>query len=240
MVNDFTNRGGGRGIMKNRGLMAALVGVVCVAGARAAPYSILYTGDDYPENSGWTRAVFDEPGGPGAVRSLNGGIFGIDSTRSDQIADIYGINRPVDPGIGEIFEAEWRLRVLGHSGFPNGILGIARDNVGTLSFSVTSDMIYSDLEHWSIPIQMSVFHTFRLTSEDMVHYNFWIDGAFVRSGLWDLRGLNHSYIRWGDNVTGGNTLVRLEWDYLSFCVTPEPGCGTWAIFMVVFFRRQRC
>ncbi|MBK8914837.1 MAG: hypothetical protein IPM64_09615 [Phycisphaerales bacterium] len=211
--------------MMLRACLAVLVVGSVVAASTAAPYSIFYSGDDFPENEGWSRAVFDEPGGPGAVRSLNDGTFTIDSTRSDQIADIYRVSRSINPAPGEVFIAEWRMRVVQQSGFRNGVLAIARDNIGTLSFSVESGVLYNNNENWSVSLTPGEFHIFRIVSADMSIYTLSIDGMLVRTGLWDSRGLNRSFIGWGDNSTGANSLVVLDWDYLSFSVVPEPRMG---------------
>lgn len=207
--------------------------------AAAAPYSIFYSGDDFPENEGWTRAVFDEPGGPGAVRSLNDGIFTIDSTRSDQIADIYHVTRPINPETGETFVAEWRMRVRQQSGLPTGMLVIASDDAWMLSLSVSHTALHSDFEHWSVNFAANEYHTFAVVSSNMRSYDLLIDGQYVRSGSFFFARLVESEVAWGDHIQAGGSLSVLDWDYVAIHTVPEPGATAIPLFvlLIMFSRR---
>ncbi|MBK8914833.1 MAG: hypothetical protein IPM64_09595 [Phycisphaerales bacterium] len=221
--------------------LAVLVVGSVVATSTAAPYSIFYSGDDFPENEGWSRAVFDEPGGPGAIRSLDNGVFTIDSMRSASIEDSYSIRRALNPAIGETFAAEWRMRVRSHSGFRSDIFGIARDQQGLLVFGVDGGAIYSSLEGISAPFVPGLFHTFRLVSSDMVSYTLFIDNALALSGHWEPRALGSSLLAWGDLSSGAGTVSVLDWDFVSVQVVPEPvGMGALGIVFgsLIYWRRR--
>jgi hypothetical protein len=201
--------------------------VLCVLAAPAGAdrYWVAYEGNDFPENEGWER-VFGDENGPqqgGSNRSLEDGLLTLDSTRHHLIYDTYFWRQRVNPDPGEWFFAEWRLRVLEHVG-PLGESGfaVARDGGGSLGFLVTLDSIRSEREGWEEPIAPLVFHTYRIESDDMVSYRFFLDGHHVRDGVWDIPSLNESYVAFGDTLTGSGVRALAHWDYVRFGVIPEP------------------
>jgi hypothetical protein len=194
--------------------------------AGANLYWIAYEADDFPENEGWTR-IFGDENGPlqgGAVRTIADGVLVIDSLRNNQIFDFYEIQRQIDPDPGELFIAEWRVRILENTGNPGAAdtgVGIAPDGGGTLGIKYFVDRVISSREGWFEPIAPLEFHTYRVTSSAMEAYAFYIDENFVRNGVWDLFSLNQSFVNFGDGVQGARSLS--EWDYVRFGVVPEPG-----------------
>ena len=195
------------------GLSCALTGV-----AHAAPYWVAYEGDDFPEDAGWHRTAF----GGGAERTLEAGVLRLDSLGSTEIVDAYQIDREIDPESGELFVAEWSVRIAANLNHRDSGVVIAPDGGGTLSLEYTFDQLVSQREGWSIPIVPLEFHTYRIESLDMENYSLWIDGAFARNGEWDLFSLNRSFFAFGDTTQFGGTGSVTEWDYVRFGVIPEP------------------
>ena len=218
--------------------------VLCVLAAPAAAdrYWVAYESDDFPENEGWER-VFGDENGPqqgGSNRSLEDGLLTLDSTRHHLIYDGYFWRQNVNPAPGELFIAEWRLRVLEHVG-PRGDSGftVARDGGGTLGFSIALDSIRSEREGWQEAFAPGVFHTYRIESNDMVSYRFFLDGEHLRDGVWDIPSLNESYVAFGDGVTGGGIRSLAEWDHVRFGVVPEPAPGLFVSCGTLWFLARR-
>jgi hypothetical protein len=209
--------------------------------ARAEPYWIAYEGNDFPENEGWTRSFGDEhgPGQGGAERRIVDGVLILDSLRHHQIYDNYRLERPMDPGPGELFAAEWRLRITENLNHQDAGLVFARDDFGTLAFLYTAYEIISSREHWSLPITPYVFHTYRIESSDMIHYSLWIDGDYARDGEWDLTSWNQSFAGFGDLGRGGGAGSYTEWDYFRFGALPEPSAMTLLTAVVLVNIRRR-
>lgn len=203
-------------------MLAALA--LGAAAASGDTYWYAWEGDDYPENEGWFRAYGDENGFQqgGAVRTLANGAMTLDSLRHRQVYDYYGIYSISDPEPGELFVAEWRVRI-DQTGDPydNGIV-IARDHVpGHVGahFGYDSVRILYD-NNLVFPIMPDVFHNFRLESADMEHYSFYIDGSLIHEGAFESESILHSYVAWGDGVQGLRSFAT--WDYVRFGVVPEP------------------
>lgn len=218
-------------------LVATALALLAARLSAADQYWVAYEGNDFPENAGWTRYNFGD--GP-AVRSIENGVFVLDSRASTQISDFYEIQRPLNPSPGEVFVAEWRTRILfndGNEDTADAGITIAPDQAGTLSFRYFVDQIRSTREGWSFPIEPLEFHTYRIESFDMEVYSLWIDGQFIRDGAWDLNSLNQSFFNFGDGVRGARSLT--EWDYVHFGVVPEPSTITTFGIVIVFLTTWR-
>lgn len=206
--------------------LVATLGVLVAPGG-AEPYWIAYEADDFPENVGWRRIFGDEngPGQGGAERSLEDGVFILDTRRDHMIYDYYKIQREMDPDPGETFVAEWRLRVVEANRSFEATVEVARDDPpGRVRFEYMEDLICNSPEHWIYPIEPYVFHTYRLESRDMVAYSLCIDGEHVHDGFFDTPVNAHSFFVFGDPGYGGAVTSLSEWDYVRFGVVPEPTC----------------
>jgi hypothetical protein len=192
----------------------------------AEPYWITYEGNDLPENEGWGRSWGNNEGqyhGDGAVRTVEDGILTMDSLYDLRVYDyayryLYG---ELDPGPGELFVAEWRLKVdetIG-DGY-DAVLTISSDDAWQLSFGFFPDHVASIWEEEvDIPITADVFHEYRVLTWDMQGYELYIDGGLARQGtFW--HGYLESRAAWGDAVSGAAN--RSHWDYVRFGVVPEP------------------
>jgi hypothetical protein len=195
--------------------------------ARADQYWIAYEGNDFPEDVGWTRLYGDENGPQqgGADRRLEDGVLHLDSLRNALIYDYYRVDRPIDPDPGDLFVAEWRLKITESVISEDTGLVFARDDLGTLCLMYTADEMISRRENWHYPIAPYVFHTYRIESSDMIHYSLWIDSNYARDGEWDLVSLNQSFVLFGDIHYGGGATSYAEWDYFRFGTVPEPASG---------------
>lgn len=207
--------------------------------AWGAPYWVAYEGDVFPEEVGWERVVIDFTGAepPGAQRALLGDELRIDGTRSPDIADFYELERSINPEEGELFIAEWAVDVVGLTnplGLSDVNVLIAPDQMGALAFAMFPDRIESRREGWAIDLASSGYHEYRIESLDMVSYDLWIDGVFMRSGEWDLESLNQSFVYFGDVARGAEVTSIADWDYVRFGVVPEP--AALPLVLLVFAR----
>lgn len=230
--------------MSARLTCVVLLTATLVAPAAATPYWIAWEGEDYPENEGWERHYGNEDGPwqGGAERSIENGIMTIDSMRNHMIYDYYRIDRQLNPDPGELFIAEWSVRILHSLGpVPDATLGIARDGEGTLAFGFRVDSVTSLREGWAYPLSPDVLHAFRLESTDLLSYSLFIDGVYLRDGLWDLESLNESFFAFGDGSYGGTVRSYSEWDYVRFGVIPEPETALMvsAVILIVFRSHRR-
>jgi len=204
-------------------VLAALGGFASTAGAEQ--YWCTYEGNDLPENEGWERQWGDPygPGGPGAIRTLADGVLTMDSLFDQSIYDFARIRRPgeLDPGVGEVFVAEWRLKVDEVTGdYYDPSVSVNSDDSWIVGFGYYRDRIASKFEDnvW-IPFAPDVCHDYKFVSWDMRTYELYIDGDLAHVGtFWD--GLTESYVAWGDVVSGAAS--RSHWDYVRFGVIPEP------------------
>jgi hypothetical protein len=220
--------------MKRRILLLPVLLSAAAAPLQAAPYWVAYEGDVFPEQAGWERQNSPDD----SIRSIENGIFVLDTRPNEDMFDFYRIERPIDPEPGETFIAEWRLRVVENNGSIYGDSGItiAPDIEGALSFRYFEDAVNSTREEWSWPIQAGAFHTYRVESTDMRNYDLWIDELLIRSGTWDTNSLLRSFVAFGDGVFPSSSLT--EWDFMRFGVVPEPGSG-WILAMGWGLSRRR-
>ena len=214
------------------------IGIGGASVARANPYWVDWEGDDYPENQGWSHSWgnLHGSGGSGAIRTLSNGILTIDSRFDPGVYDFVQWHRPgaINPGPGEMFVVEWRLKVDEVDGsLDDPGMTVAGDGAERLAFTYTHNALISGFESGvRVPIVPDQFHTYRLSSSDMQTYELAIDGQVVRLGtLW--QGVSTSYVGWGDEASGflGGSLH--EWDYFRFGVVPEPSSLVCAALILV-------
>lgn len=213
-----------RNMRRRRGLwLAAWLGLLGSAASRAEQFWVDYEGDDYPENQGWTRAYGNENGpyAGGANRSLDDGIFTLDSLHNSQIYDFYRMDRTVDPDPGELFVAEWRVRIDPSSTSRDAGVVITRAlSPGYVLFRLGPDSIYIRPGNIVIGLTEGVFHSYRFESADMRYFELDVDGTSTFNGyLEDVATLQY-YVSFGDGVQGQRSLS--EWDYLRYGIVPEP------------------
>jgi hypothetical protein len=225
--------------MKRVGVLGLLLGAGLVA--RADPYWITYEGDAFPENDGWRRSYGDEQGPHhgGAVRTIEDGVFVLDSLRHDQIFDYYEIDRLINPAPGELFVAEWRLRVDEPSDFGDVLVVIARDEPpGDVEIDFgTQSVELLDAGGITLGVAPGTFHTYRIESADMVAFDFLVDGQLAYQGVFDDVSLLESFVGFGDSVQGRRSMSR--WDYFRFGALPEPTALTgFALGAIVMYGRR--
>jgi len=191
--------------------------------ARGEPYWVAYEGDDFPEIEGWTRVV----GGGGSARSLEHGALVLDSLEGDLLVDFYRMQRPIDPGPGELFRMEWRARFDMVAPRTDPGVGVFSDESWVVGFEFSDFDMRSVFEPGvTASFAPGVFHEFELLSPDMRGYEVYIDGVLALTGAFD-HVLTKSEVRWGDGVQGAHSISR--WDYFRFGVVPEPGTAWLAL-----------
>lgn len=222
--------------MSFRRLWACVVTVGSALSATANPFWVSYEGDDYPENQGWTRII--EGDGP-ANRSLADGVLTIDSLWSTQVSDFYRIDRPVNPGSGEVFVSQWRVRVntvVGNTSYDPGLAFFSDDTWG-LGFLLGHGGLWGNFEHQLfIPYEPDVFHAFELRSRDMRTYELFMDGALAHVGMFWEPAVTGPYVAWGDATRGSAS--DADWDYFRFGVIPEPASILLTSAMACAMRRS--
>jgi hypothetical protein len=219
--------------------VAAALGVL-VAQAGADEYWITYEVNDLPENEGWERHWGNDEGsqeGDGAIRTVEDGILTMDSLYDLRVYD-YACRYPygeVDPEPGELFVAEWRVKVDESIGDGrDSMVVVASDGAMQLAFGLFPDHIDSKWEDGVIlPVTIGVFHDYRVLSWDMQAYDLYIDGDPAHRGtFW--QGYLESKLAWGDGVRGAASLAH--WDYVHFGVVPEP--ATAPAFVLALLARR--
>ena len=224
-------------IVHSKVVAVALV-VLMAEIAVATPFWVSYEANDFPENEGWTRIIDGD--GP-AVRTLHDGVLTIDGRRSTQISDSYRMERPLNPGPGEQFVVQWRLRVDEVIGNPNYLydpgLGFASDDFWDLDFHFGVNQLRSVHEDVVISFEPGVFHSFEVRSPDMRTYELQIDGSLVYTGELSMFAIAHSRITWGDFTRGSASLA--DWDYFRFGVVPEPETATLLLALVCIAQALR-
>jgi hypothetical protein len=210
---------------------ALLLFTTAALGLLAAPagadeYWIAYEGNDLPENEGWERHWGNDEGsheGDGAIRTVEDGILTMDSLYDLRVYDyacrcLYG---EVDPDPGELFVAEWRVKVdevLGDH--YDAAVGMCSDDAWQLSFGLFPDHVESIWEDdVTLSVAPGVFHEYCVRTWDMQTYELYIDGDLAHQGtFW--QGYLESKFGWADFVSGAANLSH--WDYVRFGVVPEP------------------
>jgi hypothetical protein len=204
-------------------LVAALGALAAPAGAEE--YWIAYEGNDFPENEGWERTYGDGnwPPEDEPDRWLEDGALVIDTMRDPSLWEYYSIHRAIDPGPGEMFVAEWRVRVDevgGWAGYDPAVV-IARDDPpGHVAFAFDVDRFWAREEDLWIPVAAGQYHEYRFESTDMDSYDVFVDGVHVHSGWFDSDTFLGSFVNFGAGVQGGSS--HSNWDFVRFGVIPEP------------------
>ncbi|MBU0637302.1 MAG: hypothetical protein KKB50_00405 [Planctomycetes bacterium] len=207
--------------------LIALTGFVAVSPLAAEQYWIAYEANDdgvFPEDCGWNRVYGDWQGQwhGCANRTVENGIFTSDSLHDTGVYDFVYMERPgqVDPGPGELFVMQWRLKVEELVGRVDPTVGVAADTKWKVGFQFDEDSIHSVFETGvTAYFAPGLYHRFELRSVDMLSYDLWIDGTLAIEGSFWLSA-TESYVGWGDGVQGAASLSR--WDYFRFGVVPEP------------------
>jgi hypothetical protein len=200
--------------------------------ANAEQYWIAYEGDDFPENVGWERhwGVHVPPGDPNSVpeRSIEDGVFVLDTTSDIWLNDYYEIDRAIDPGPGELFVAEWRVAVDELLVYWDAGIAIARDNPpGHVAVFFGVDQLLIDTaDDIVLPIAPGP-HSYRFESWDMDQFQLYMDGALIHQGVFESESLLQSYVVFGNGTLGASSLSR--WDYVRFGAIPEPSSFLLAI-----------
>jgi hypothetical protein len=224
-------------------LMMAVTMLLAASAARASPYWIAWEGDDFPENQGWKRIWGNWQGpyqGPGAKRTLEGGVLTYDSLYDPGVVDYSYMERPgqIDPPPGHLFVMEWRLKVEQVTDIGDPDVALRSDEGWALGLLFGVDRIYSLFEGLlTIPIVPAVFHEYRVVSSDMRTYLLYIDGDLARRGSLVPKFVQ-SYVALGDGVQGSASVH--SWDYFRFGVVPEPSPAIGLLLVVagVTWRRS--
>ena len=199
----------------------ALIFALCAfpASATAEAYWYAYEGNDFPENEGWNRSWGNNEGpfhGDGAYRTVENGVLSMDSLYSERVYDYAYLRLPgeFDPDPGELFVAEWRLKVdevVSYWGAYDPSVGCGTDGALQLGLGYYEDCIESVFEDdVYIPIEPYVFHEYRVISWDMYDYTLYIDGEVAHEGSFWQGGMESS-MGWGDTVSGSarNLLILM-------------------------------
>ncbi len=202
-----------------RVLNVMLAMLLAAAAARASPYWIEYepANGHFPEEEGWWRLT----GYGGDQRSIEDGWLVMDGTADPRIYD-YALMEggPVDPGPGELFVAQWRIRVDHVTGPYDPWVTVHSDEKWAAGFTLSENAILSVFEpDVTASFEPGIPHTFELQSANMRTYVLSIDGVPALSGAFWL-SLTGPAVAWGDGVYGAASLAR--WNYFRFGVIPEP------------------
>ena len=212
-------------VMRLLGML--VLGGLTTAG-RADPFYLRYDAEEtYPEQDGFTRLGQDPEGL--LVRSVEDGLFTIDSRASTSIIDAYLVrSESFDLDPGEELRVNWRMQTLEDSGTPlttdvNVVLTNA--DAAFVDLFLGPDFV-SDFERVDgSPKHLFQFepgfHEFSLSSVDMLFYDLFVDGTFAFSGQFLSRAVTGpNLVAFGDAVVGETSLS--QWDYVEIAVVPEP------------------
>jgi hypothetical protein len=186
--------------------------------AGADPYWVTYEATDFPENEGWIRHAY----GGGDERYLGDGTLVLDGLASTDISDFYRWYMPSEPGPGEVFRMDWRLRVDSVLLHDDPAVSV-RFRTGVVILGYSESGVYSAYEHaWVASFAPGLFHDYSLTTSDMRTYTLFLDQV----AIWDGRFVGPFYesrVEWGDYTQGDASLA--VWDYVRFGIVPEPTAG---------------
>ncbi len=205
-------------------LVFALLLALGAQPALGTPYEVLYDANVdgvFPEDEGWVRIT----SAGGANRTVENGILTLDGLACNQISDQYRWNamETLDPDPGEMFYAEWRMRLLPGSEDSDVGVFIATDAMQrafNLQYSVFG--MRSSQDDREVNLDMTVLHRFRMESLDMVDYVMYVDDDLVWDGAFVAPAIFSSRVNFGDRFIGAASAS--EWDYFRFGVVavPEP------------------
>ena len=224
--------------------ISAVLIAMLLSGAPAlgTPYTVNYEGEDFPENEGWQRFTT----GGGATRTLDSGVLRLEAMNPspDGGSDQYLFDREemLNADAGEMFYAEWRMRLLPGSDSSDVDVFIATDGAERAYNSTYSDTVYaSSRDNQSFQLITTDFHTYRLESINMVDYSMFIDNALVWDGFFGTGTSLSSDVVFGDGGVFGAS--GSEWDYFRFGVVTIPAPGAMPLFVVgivtVFRKNQK-
>ena len=215
-------------------LLGTLTGV-----SQAEEYWYSYQGNDFPENEGWSRFYGDE-NGPyqgGAERSIEDGIFIVDSLRDTMVFDSYRMERSLDPEPGELFVMRWRLCVDEAISSVDPVVSVFSNEYRAAAFEFSETYVANTFEYGTrAEFEPGVFHDFQFMSSDMTSYELYIDGILAMSGMF-FDVFECSRVGWGDGIQGGRSLSR--WDSFEFGVVPEPACGYLCVALLMIVMKNR-
>lgn len=209
-------------------IILALLAAMLTSPALATPYWIAYEGNDFPENEGWTRGF----SAGGANRYIEDGALVIDSRSSTAIYEDYQWLGISDPLPGELFVAEFRVRVEYQSPWYDASFAVIRDMPeGELLLRLAPDDVYIWRERERIAVGNG-WHTYRIESHDMLSYDLRVDGVLAYQGAFETNTFLRSFVLFGDTAVGSSSLSR--WDYVRFGVVPEPATTIFLFVSLVF------
>jgi hypothetical protein len=190
---------------------------LAIAPASATPYWISYEADDYPENLGWWRIWYEAP----AQRTLSDGLLTMDTMADTAIAEYYDYQPgfALNPGPGETFLLQWRVRVDEiYRGREPGVT-LASDEHFTVSFRQDMNSI-SNNHGETAYFEPGLFHTFELRTADMFDYELYVDGTLGWAGAFWQSSMPPR-VGWGAPVQG--TASVSTWDYVRFEKSEKSG-----------------
>ncbi len=207
-------------------LLIFLMALSCAGfpAATAEEYWIAYEGNDFPENEGWNHVYGDGhwPPQDQPDRWLDDGELVIDTSRNPMLWEYYSRSL-ADPEAGELFVAEWRVRVevVGGWGDYDGGSVFARESVpGYIGFDYVPGGLYLHHDQEYVPLDVTVHHVYRVASPDMQTYTLWIDGEHVLTEPFGASSVLQAYGAFGPGVQGTSSISH--WHYFRFGVVPEP------------------
>lgn len=203
----------------------------------AEPYWVAYEGDVFPEEDGW-KHIYGEDDWPPEVfaeRSVEDGVFTLDTLHDSTIFDHYTQPLSIAPGPDEVFVAEWRLRVDPASDPYDISIVIARPGIpGHVDFLFAPEGVYVQFWEAYIEVAPAVYHSYQLVSSDMDSYSFYVDGELRYSSDFEDVTLLEGFISFGDGAI--NQRSSAEWDYFRFGVVPEPASQFGAMLFLAISR----
>jgi hypothetical protein len=159
------------------------------------------------------------------VRTLENGVLTLDGLTSPGGEYDFLYAQPsagIQLAPGEVFVAEWRLRVGEIEGYPwdPEIVFVANDRWG-VSFTFSTDRLRGGYEiNWLVLFTSGQWHSFSFWSDDLRTYTLAMDGEVVRNGVWKL-AFAGPWAAWGDS--GAQDSSSCEWDYVRVGIIPETG-----------------
>lgn len=223
-----------------RSIFLTSTAYACAVFAGADPFYLRYDPEEtFPEQEGWRRNVY----GPSSLiqRSIDDGVFRLDTRASASIADSYYVNDPVlTPLAGESLRITWRMRTVetGTSWYRTDVAlqikNAEPDDYVQFFFAPDYITEIDAGEPWApehyyqlIPYE---YHDYVFISTDMNTYDLYVDGQAVFHGLFTPSSwFPGPSVVWGDTYIGLMSLS--EWDYIEVSVLPEPN----GLIMITLF-----
>ncbi|MGD8453210.1 MAG: hypothetical protein PVJ57_15435 [Phycisphaerae bacterium] len=214
------------------GVIVFLSAALLLAGAvsaRADPFYLRYDADEvYPEDAGWERHTTDPYGL--LERSLADGILTIDSRRSAYITDWYDREiAELELAPGEELRFTWRVNILEadtDDGDSDTNVAVSNASAQYVKLFLAPTFVAANEDGVSGPehiyeLAQQGWHTFLLSSFDMLHYDLFVDNTYAFSG-----DFTRHLIPGPNRVSFGDTFIgltsRSAWDFVEIQVVPEP------------------